>query len=203
MLISYKTLKSSAETLIKEKGSKFLGYAIPVANEMDIKAELQKLKILHPQATHFCYAYKTGVNDVKFRANDDGEPSNSAGTPILGQINSFELSNVLVAVVRYYGGTKLGVGGLVQAYKQAAKEAIEQAEIIVETLKSQFEIRFDYEDLPKTMSLLKHSKVKIVSQNLAESCQINFEIENEKIELIKNQLADLKTLKFTQETINL
>lgn len=203
MLISYKTLKSSAESLIKEKGSKFLGYAIPVSNEQGIKMELQKLKILHPQATHICYGYKTGVNDVKFRANDDGEPSNSAGTPILGQINSFELSNVLVAVVRYYGGTKLGVGGLVQAYKQAAKEAIEQAEIIVETLKSQFEICFEYEDLPKTMSLLKLGKVKIVAQNLAESCQINFEMENDKIDQLKSQLLDLKTLKFTQETINL
>jgi uncharacterized YigZ family protein len=196
MKTSYKTLAFQSEYLYKEKGSKFIGYADCCKSESDIKSFLGKLKELHPQATHICYAYKIGVNKIQFRANDDGEPNNSAGAPILGQINSFELSNVIIAVVRYYGGTKLGVGGLITAYKAAAKSAIEENKIIEEELSSSIEVKIYYEFYPLLMRLVKQKTLTILNQIQGNEVFVTLEIENIRFEEIKMLLSNIRGIAF-------
>ena len=140
----FKTIKSaSEETLFKDKNSKFYGFAFPINNEDEVKNELEKVKKIHPNAGHHCYAYQIGVEDIIYRANDDGEPNNSAGMPIYGQIQSYDITNVLIVVVRYFGGTKLGVSGLINAYRSSAKITIESSEIIEKTVEVYFKIIFD------------------------------------------------------------
>lgn len=178
--IEFKTISISTQGQFKEKGSKFIAYCIPFKDEGALKKELLIIKKDHPQARHICYAYKIGVTNVKTRANDDGEPNNSAGTPILGQINSFNITNVLIAVVRYFGGTKLGVGGLVTAYKTVAKEAILANKITTEVLKSTHEIQFSHLQLQPIMRYLKTNDAKIISidQSDMNKNQLRFEIEH-------------------------
>lgn len=190
--IEFKTVANISEGLYKEKGSKFIAYCIPFDKEESLKAELNNIKKIHPQARHICYAYKVGVTIIKTRTNDDGEPNNSAGIPILGQINSFNITNVLIAVVRYFGGTKLGVGGLVTAYKTAAKEAVLTNTIVTEVLKSMFEIEFSYLQLQQIMKLLKSNGAKIIfiDQSEMEKNQIQFEIEYHIATTLMNQLNE-------------
>ena len=190
--IDFKTVSKISEGSYKEKGSKFIAYCIPFEVEESLKTELNNIKKIHPQARHICYAYKIGVTKVKTRANDDGEPNNSAGTPILGQINSFNITNVLIAVVRYFGGTKLGVGGLVTAYKTAAKEAILTNTITTEVLKSTFDIEFSYLHLQQIMRLLKANGAKIISidQNNMDRNLLQFEIEHHITRTLMNQLKE-------------
>ena len=190
--IEFKTVSKISEDSFKEKGSKFIAYCIPFIEEESLKTELNNIKKIHPQARHICYAYKIGVTKVKTRANDDGEPNNSAGTPILGQINSFNITNVLIAVVRYFGGTKLGVGGLVTAYKTAAKEAILTNTITTEVLKSTFDIEFSYLHLQQIMRLLKANGAKIISidQNNMDRNLLQFEIEHHIATTLMNQLKE-------------
>ena len=154
-LSKYKTIKSQSEGVYKEKGSKFIGIAAACYNEDEAKELLDEWKKNHHQARHLCYAYKFGMDDNVYRANDDGEPNNSAGAPILGQIESFGLRNVLIGVVRYYGGTKLGVGGLINAYRTAAKDAIENAKIVEFEMFHWVELNFDYMDMPHIMNIRK------------------------------------------------
>lgn len=169
----YKTLlRPSAETLFKEKNSKFFGYAFPAASEDDVKNYLSILRKKHPGAGHFCYAYQIGTDNISFRANDDGEPGNSAGMPIYGQIQSFGLTNVLVCVVRYFGGVKLGVGGLMSAYKAAAQMTLEGAEIIEKTIDIHYTLLFDYKNLNKVMRIIKERKLEIISQKMDLNCEI-------------------------------
>jgi uncharacterized YigZ family protein len=190
--IEFKTVSKISEGSYKEKGSKFIAYCIPFEVEESLKTELNNIKKIHPQARHICYAYKIGVTKIKTRANDDGEPNNSAGTPILGQINSFNITNVLIAVVRYFGGTKLGVGGLVTAYKTAAKEAILTNTITTEVLKSTFDIEFSYLHLQQIMRLLKANGAKIISidQNNMDRNLLQFEIEHHIATTLMNQLKE-------------
>lgn len=190
--IEFKTVSKISEGSFKEKGSKFIAYCIPFIEEESLKTELNNIKKIHPQARHICYAYKIGVTKVKTRANDDGEPNNSAGTPILGQINSFNITNVLIAVVRYFGGTKLGVGGLVTAYKTAAKEAILTNTITTEVLKSTFDIEFSYLHLQQIMRLLKANGAKIISidQNNMDRNLLQFEIEHHIATTLMNQIKE-------------
>ena len=170
---TFKTITSpSREILFKEKNSKFFGYAFPVTTEEEIKSHLEKLRKQHFGAGHFCYAFQLGTEAIYFRANDDGEPSNSAGMPIYGQIQSFGLTNVLVVVVRFFGGVKLGVGGLISAYKTAAQMAIEESTIIEKTIDIHFQISFDYKNMNKVMRVIKEKNLEIISQQLQESCQI-------------------------------
>lgn len=170
---TYKTIaKPSEEILFKEKGSKFFGYAFPVKTEDDVNKSLEIVKEKHKSARHFCYAYQVGTEPVYFRANDDGEPSNSAGMPIYGQIQSFELTDVLVVVVRYFGGTKLGVGGLISAYKTSAKMTLETAKIIEKTIDVIFEIGFDYKNMNKVMRVIKEKNLDILDQKLELDCTI-------------------------------
>lgn len=168
----FKTIKSaSEETLFKDKNSKFYGFAFPVNNEDQVKNELEKVKKIHPNAGHHCYAYQIGVEDIIYRANDDGEPNNSAGMPIYGQIQSFDITNVLIVVVRYFGGTKLGVSGLINAYKSSAKITIESSEIIEKTVEVYFKIIFEYDMMSKVLRILKEKNIEIIQQKLELNCE--------------------------------
>jgi uncharacterized YigZ family protein len=170
---TYKTLKeASKEILFKEKNSKFFGYAFPVSSEEEIKKHIEHLKKEHFSARHWCYAYQIGIEKTHYRANDDGEPNNSAGMPIYGQIQSFEVTNVLVVVVRYFGGVKLGVGGLISAYKVAAQMALEESEIIEKTIDKYFALSFNYAHMNKVMRIIKEKNLSIVSQKMEMDCEI-------------------------------
>ena len=169
---SYKTIKkASKETLFKEKGSKFFGYAFPVLAEDDVKEKLELLKKKHHSARHFCYAYQIGIEKTQYRANDDGEPNNSAGLPIYGQIQSFGVTNILVVSVRYFGGTKLGVGGLISAYKTSAQLALEASEILVKTIDVNYQLKFNYDLMNAVQRIIKEKNLEIVSQKLEMDCE--------------------------------
>jgi uncharacterized YigZ family protein len=174
---TYKTItKPSKETLFKDKNSKFFGYAFPVKSEEDIKSKIENLKKQHHSARHWCYAYQIGTEDFSYRANDDGEPNNSAGMPIYGQIQSFEVTNILIVVVRYFGGVKLGVGGLINAYKTAAQLALENSKIIKKTINLDYLIKFDYKNMNKVMRIIKEKQLKIVNQKLELNCEIHISV---------------------------
>lgn len=170
---TYKTISApSEEILFKEKNSKFFGYAFPISTEEEVKVHLEQLKKQHFSARHWCYAYQIGTEKISFRANDDGEPNNSAGMPIYGQIQSFEVTNILIVVVRYFGGVKLGVGGLISAYKTAAQMSLENAEIIEKTIDVNFQLTFDYKNMNKVMRVIKEKNLEIVSQKMEMNCEI-------------------------------
>lgn len=170
---TYLTLsEASPEILFKEKNSKFFGYAFPITSEEEVKIHIENLKKQHFSARHWCYAYQIGTVKIQYRANDDGEPNNSAGMPIYGQIQSFGVTNVLIVVVRYFGGVKLGVGGLITAYKTAAQMALEESQIIEKTIDVHFLIQFDYKNINKVMRVIKEKNISIISQKMEEDCQI-------------------------------
>jgi uncharacterized YigZ family protein len=158
--------KATEEILFKEKSSKFFGYAFPIQSEEEVKPIIEQLRKLHPHAVHYCYAYQIGTEKISYRANDDGEPSNTAGAPIYGQIQSFGVTNVLLVVVRIFGGIKLGVGGLISAYKTTAQLVLEEAEIIEKTIDISFLISFDYKNMNKVMRVIKEKKLDIVTQTM-------------------------------------
>ena len=164
---TYTTIaKATEEILFKEKSSKFFGYAFPIQSEEEVKPIIEQLRKMHPHAVHYCYAYQIGTEKISYRANDDGEPSNTAGAPIYGQIQSFGLTNVLLVVVRIFGGIKLGVGGLISAYKTTAQLVLEEAEIIEKTIDISFLISFDYKNMNKVMRVIKEKKLDIVTQTM-------------------------------------
>lgn len=175
---TYKTIASSVqEVIFKEKSSKFLGYAFPVTSEEEIKAHLEEVKKAHFSARHWCYAWQLGYGtNQRYRANDDGEPNNTAGIPIYGQIQSFELTNILVIVVRYFGGIKLGVGGLVQAYKTTAQLTLQEAEIEEKLITEELRIRFEYPLMNKVMRVVKEQNLNITQQLLTENCELHLVI---------------------------
>ena len=182
---TYKTIISpSEEVLFKEKNSKFFATAFPVTTEEEVKNNLEILRKKHFGAGHFCYAFQLGSDEIQFRANDDGEPSNSAGAPIYGQIQSFALTNILVVVVRFFGGTKLGVGGLISAYKTAAQMALETAEIIEKTINIHYIISFDYKNMNKVMRVIKEKNLNIISQIMEENCQIEIATRKKNAEVV-------------------
>ena len=162
---------ASEETLFKDRNSKFFGYAFPVFNEEDVKHSLEILKKKHHAARHFCYAWQFGTDTIRFRANDDGEPNNSAGMPIYGQIQAFEVTNILLVSVRYFGGTKLGVGGLIHAYRTSAQLALEASDIIEKTIDIQYQLNFGYDLMNKVMRVIKERNLRITDQQLALDCQ--------------------------------
>ena len=182
---TFKTIVSpSTEILFKEKNSKFFGFAFPVTTEDEIKLHIDKLRKKHFGAGHFCYAFQLGTETLFFRINDDGEPNNSAGMPIYGQIQSFGLTNVLVVVVRFFGGVKLGVGGLISAYKTAAQMALEESVILEKTIDVHFKISFDYKNMNKVMRIIKEKNLEIISQQMKESCQIKIATRKKNAEII-------------------
>jgi uncharacterized YigZ family protein len=174
----FRTISKIGEGLYKEKGSKFYGFAIPCSSEDEAKVHLNKLRKEHHLAVHVCYAFRFGSDKKIYRSSDDGEPSNSAGPPILGQIQSFDLTNILVVVVRYYGGTNLGVGGLINAYRTAAKVAVENSVIIEDEEKQQIRISFSYEHIPKVMQIIKSYNLNILEQNFENNCFIRLIISS-------------------------
>jgi uncharacterized YigZ family protein len=184
---TYKTIaKASNEVLFKDKNSKFFGYAFPISNEDDIKSHLETLKKQHHAARHWCYAYQLGAQEqnIRFRANDDGEPNNSAGMPIFGQIQSFEVTNILIVVVRYFGGVKLGVGGLIHAYKTTSQMTLEASTIITELITKNIKISFDYANINTVMRIIKEKNLNIVNQKLELDCEITISVRLQEIPIV-------------------
>jgi uncharacterized YigZ family protein len=164
---TYKTIDvASEETLFKEKNSKFFGYAFPIQSEEEVKPIIEVLRKQHPHAGHFCYSYQIGSDILTYRANDDGEPNNSAGMPIYGQILSFNVTNILIVVVRIFGGVKLGVGGLISAYKTCAQITLETCTLVEKTIDIHYQISFDYKNMNKVMRAIKEKKLDIVTQKM-------------------------------------
>ncbi|MCF4100918.1 YigZ family protein [Gillisia sp. M10.2A] len=177
-------LKPSEEVLFKDKNSKFFGYAFPITSEEEAKEHLEELRKKHHQARHWCYAWQIGKEEHQFRANDDGEPSNSAGMPIYGQIQSFDVTNILIVVVRYFGGVKLGVGGLINAYKTAAQMALEASKIVTRTIDEKFEISFNYPEMNIVMRIIKEHNLNIIEQKLELDCKIYISVRKKDAEAI-------------------
>ncbi len=167
---TYRTININSESLFKEKQSKFFGFAFPVSEIQAIKKHIDKLKKIHHTARHFCYAYQIGITKTIYRLNDDGEPRNTAGLPIYGQIQSFDLTNILIVVVRYFGGTKLGVGGLVSAYKECAKLTIVANKIITKEITIPIKIKFEYPLMNSVMRIIKEYHLEIENQEMHTSC---------------------------------
>lgn len=185
---TYLTIECKGEGLYKEKGSKFIALAYPVTTEDEIKPILANLRKEYHDARHYCYAYQLGVDKKKFRANDDGEPVNSAGQPIFGQIKSNNLTNVVVIVIRYFGGKLLGVGGLVNAYRTAAADALSHAKIINKTVSDLYELTFAYTIINDIMRLIEEEKLTIVKQTFEANCTIRIGVRLGKSEAIKKRI---------------
>lgn len=182
---TYNTILTKTEgSLFKDKNSKFYGYAFPVSNENDVKKYIEALKKEHHSARHWCYAYKIGIDTILFRANDDGEPSNSAGMPIYNQILSFDVTNILIVVVRYFGGVKLGVSGLINAYKTSAQITLDESNIIEKTINVDFLITFEYDNMNTVMRIIKERKLKITDQKLEMNCQITISVRKKEAESV-------------------
>lgn len=175
MITSFHTITNAAAGEYREKGSKFIALAYPVSSEDEVKATLAEVRKKYFDARHHCFAYVLGADKAKFRAYDDGEPNHSAGDPILGQIRSKNLTNVLVIVVRYFGGTKLGVGGLVTAYKTAADEALKNAVAVEKQITLPLKFQFGYEAMPAVMKLVKDFDLKVISQSFEQICTLEAE----------------------------
>jgi uncharacterized YigZ family protein len=194
---SYTTIKSAVrEILLKEKGSKFIGFAFPISAEKELKTALDNLREEHPKATHHCYAFRLGINGENYRANDDGEPSGSAGLPIYNQLLAHNLTNILVVIIRYYGGTKLGVSGLVKTYKESAKLTLEHAEIITKELETQLEIEFKFSQQNIIFSLLNKFDAKVLNFDAQENCKIIAQLKLSEKEKISEQLSEMYEVKF-------
>jgi len=193
MLHEYKTIeKPVGNTLLKEKGSKFIGFAFPVNNETELKSALDKVRTEHTKATHHCYAFRMGLNGENYRANDDGEPSGSAGLPIYNQLLAHEITNVLVISVRYYGGTKLGVSGLVKAYKESAKITLEEANIITKELEIEIEIQFQFNQQNIIFTLLSKFDAKILNFDSQQTAIISARIKTKHKDDIIEALSNIQ-----------
>jgi len=191
---SFHTIQNSPEGIYKEKGSKFLSFAFPVKSEEEVKGQLNLLEKKYFDARHHCYAYTLGAEKKKFKAHDDGEPNHSASDPILGQIRSRNLTDVLVVVVRYFGGVKLGVGGLMQAYKAAAEDALRQASIVEVEVTREIALKFDYSRIPEVMRLVKNLELKILEQTFERSCHLRALIKLRTEEMLQKQAEYLRSL---------
>jgi uncharacterized YigZ family protein len=198
MEATYLSLSTSGTGIYKDKGSKFLAYAFPVENEEQIRQHLDSLRTLHPGARHVCYAYRINPGNLRERANDDGEPNHSAGTPILGQIHSKKLINVMVAVVRYFGGTKLGVPGLIHAYKSAAAEALSAASIVEMECTATISLRFAYPLMNEVMRILKRNNVRIISQQSLSDVEMLLSIREDRYDELMSQLTTIKNIIFVR-----
>ncbi len=198
MQYTYWTIEAAAQAEFKDRGSKFLAYAYPVHTQEEIKEHLKTLKELHPKAVHHCYAWRMGVSGTLFRANDDGEPSGSAGRPILGQIDSAGVTNVLVVVVRYFGGTLLGVPGLINAYKTVAAAAFQEVQRVERDLEAVYDLEYEYPIMNQVLYTVKQHQAAILKNDLMLFCstQISVPLKNEKACLEK--LEQIHGLKITR-----
>lgn len=195
---TYKTIIAPTEGIYKEKGSKFLSFAIPVSSVDEVKEIVKNYRKEYYDSRHVCYAYMLGADRKEFRANDDGEPSGTAGRPILGQINSRELTNILVIVVRYFGGILLGTGGLVVAYKEATTDALDQAEVIEKTVDETIAILFDYVLMNEVMRIIKDTNAQISSQSFENQCEMQLSIRKQDAGLLSAKLAKIYGLQIKE-----
>ena len=191
----YTTIAAPGVGEFKDRGSKFLGFAYPINNLGQVKGHMADLKKLHPKAVHHCFAYRLGLDGLQFRANDDGEPSGSAGKPMLGQIDSHGLTNVLVVVVRYFGGTLLGVPGLINAYKQAVAAALADTAFVERELELVFDIEFDYPVIGDVLQLLKHAGATILEKDFQLFCRATVGIPFGICETVVAKLEDIQSVK--------
>ena len=193
---SYRTLENpTPEILYKDRKSKFFGFAFPLSTEEEVKPIVEALRKKYPTANHVCYAWQLGTDQFTYRANDDGEPNNSAGMPIYGQIQSFGVTNVLVAIVRIFGGTKLGVGGLIQAYRTAAQMTLENATIIEKIVKQHFQLRFDYPQMDVVMRTIKQRNLEIISQKMEMDCTLVVAVRKKEAEDVLGTFQQLHQIK--------
>jgi len=197
---SYLTVKQPAQGLFKDKGSKFIGYIFPLQSLEDVKGILVELKAEHPKARHVCWALRLSTDRSVFRVNDDGEPSGTAGKPILNTLLSANLTQVCVAVVRYFGGTLLGVPGLIHAYKEASLAAIKEAEIIEKTIKDRYQIHVPYTQLNKVMKILKDENITILAQDLDTECSLIIEIRQQFVLKIITLLENIYNLRLIYQS---
>ncbi|MEE0889424.1 MAG: YigZ family protein [Bacteroidales bacterium] len=195
MAEKYFTIEKSVETIYKEKGSKFLSFLYPVSSVDEVKEYLTQLKKKYYDATHHCYAYIIGYDKEIFRMNDDGEPSSTAGKPIYGQLQSNDLTNVLLVVVRYFGGTKLGVSGLIKAYKESSAECIALAQIVERQVKNKYNIYFAYEDMNVVMNILKQNNAEQKNQIFDLNCQIEVLIDKRNTTKFESSIPPVSTIR--------
>ncbi len=195
----FRTIGESAEGIYKEKGSKFLAFAYPVTSEEEIKNILVDLRGKYYDARHHCYAYRLGADKQQFRANDDGEPSSTGGKPILGQIVSNDLTNILIVVVRYFGGIKLGVSGLINAYRTAAAAAIAQAVIVEKTVERLFHIRFDYLVMNEVMRIVKDENIQVIKRDFDTECRMVLSVRRSNAVRIRERLTQITSLHIEAE----
>ncbi len=189
------TLSKASEGIFRSKGSRFIAYAFRVDSETEIKKHLLSIRELHPKSRHYCYAWKLGLGDNHYRTNDDGEPSGSAGKPIFGQIRSYGLTNVFIVVVRYFGGTLLGVPGLIEAYKLSAKDAIENNLIVKDLIKEDWLIHFQYPNMNKVMSKIKRLELEVLQQDFQLDCQITVRFRSNKLSTFKSAFENEEGIK--------
>lgn len=199
MVFSYKSIVAPCEGLYKEKGSKFHAYAFPVVNEEEIKQHLNELRKKHFDARHHCYAFRLGPDGSHYRANDDQEPSGTAGKPIHGQLLSFGLTNILLVVVRYFGGTKLGASGLINAYKSAAEDALKQCVVVEHDVMKAIALEFPYEHYNDVMRLVRETHSKIINQQLEEPSRIQLEIPLKNVQTLHDRCDRIHQIKFIEE----
>lgn len=195
---SYFTIEKTATAEYKDRGSKFIAYAFPVKNPDQVKDCLQEIKKEHPKATHHCYAYRLGTDGLQFRANDDGEPSGSAGKPILGQIDSKQLTDVFIVVVRYFGGTLLGVPGLINAYKTAAALVLQLIPVAQKNVEVKYHLSFDYTIMNEIMVIVKQHNCTVISQELQLFCAMDIGVPKASEELCLLKLRDIHGLEITK-----
>jgi uncharacterized YigZ family protein len=196
---TYQTIAERAEGVYTEKRSKFIAIALPVTSLEEIKAYLEEFQKKYYDARHVCYAYMLGAERTNFRANDNGEPSGTAGKPILGQINSNELTDILIVVVRYFGGIKLGTSGLIVAYKAAAAEALAQATVIEKTVDEEVTVAFEYPFMNDVMRIVKEEEPAIVSQSYDMDCLMTLRIRQSKMERMKERLRKVETARLIED----
>ncbi len=192
---TYQTITSTSEGIFRDKGSKFIGYAYPIKNEQEVKHIITKLKAAHAKARHFCWAIRLTPDRNVFKLNDDGEPSGTAGRPILNTLLSADVTNILVVVVRYFGGTLLGVPGLINAYKSATIEALNANTIISKTVNDVYEINFDYLEMNPIMRIIKDEQLEIIKQEFDMQCAIQFEVRKANLNTVLGKLEKIEGAK--------
>jgi uncharacterized YigZ family protein len=192
---TYKTIAHATEGIFRDRGSKFLSFAYPITSNNEVKPILANLKALHPKANHHCWAVRLGIDRSVFRVNDDGEPSGTAGRPILNTLLSKNITNVLVVVVRYFGGTLLGVPGLINAYKLATEEALAQSQVIEKTVNDIYTITFDYLQMNDVMRIIKEEQLQIIAQRSELNCAIQFSIRKTQVEVVMSKLNKVTGVK--------
>lgn len=189
---TYRTIKRSGEGVFRDRGSKFIAIAVPASSEEEVKEKLEEIRSRYHDARHHCYAYVLGTDKSASRFNDDGEPSGTAGRPIIGQINSNDLTNVLVVVVRYFGGTKLGVRGLINAYKSSASEAIAASGIIEKTIDEVYSVNFEYPVMNQVMQITKDPEIQVLSQDFDLHCMLQFRVRKSHADIVLSKLEKIK-----------